>query len=96
MDPNETPEACLVRELLEELGIVVQESELEALTFASHRLSEDKHLLMPLWTVRDWEGEPVGAEGQKLAWVEVDKLDSFNYPEADYPLLPHVRRAMLR
>ena len=64
------------------------------ITFASHPLGETKHLLMPLWRVLDFDGEPVGAEGQKLAWASADELDSFAMPPADGPLLDPVRLAM--
>ena len=94
---GETPECALTRELQEELGISVDPESLEALTFASHPLSEDKCLLMPLWTVRAWSGgEPIGKEGQELAWLTADQLgtDDFIMPPADYPLVPHVQRAL--
>jgi 8-oxo-dGTP diphosphatase len=101
LEVGEQPEACLVRELEEELGISVDMEILDALTFASHPINEDKHLLMPLWAVREWDGEPKGIEGQALAWVRGDELASEPYegekypmPPADYPLVSHVRRAL--
>ena len=94
LDDAETPESCLVRELKEELSITVDEAALAPITFASHGLSADKHLLMPLYSVRDWEGEPVGAEGQDLQWVEASEIETFELPDADYPLIPFVKSAM--
>ena len=96
LEPGEAPEDCLVRELYEELGVDVRREALTALTFASHALSEEKHLLMPLWTVSSWHGEPNGVEGQRLAWVLAEDLatDKFVMPPADYPLVPHVQRAL--
>lgn len=101
LEAGEQPEACLVRELKEELGVDVCLDDLEALTFASHPLSEDKHLLMPLWAVRKWSGEPASCEGQVLAWVSADELveapcdgEKFPMPPADYPMVPIVRRAL--
>src|SRR5579862_8336000 len=68
VQPGETPEAALIRELAEELGIDVKESCLAPLTFASHRY-ERFHLLMPLYVCRVWQGVVSPREGQRLAWV---------------------------
>ena len=85
IEPNETPEAALCRELHEELKIEVKETSLEPLTFASHRY-DDFHLLMPLFAVRDWIGVPEPVEGQSLAWVTPNQLDTYPAPDADLPL----------
>lgn len=90
VDPGETPEACLIRELQEELGIDTWASCLAPLTFASHSY-EDFHLLMPLFACRRWEGIPSPREGQKLAWVAPDKLRDYPMPPADLPLIPILR-----
>ena len=68
VEPGETPEAALIRELDEELGINTWESCLAPLTFASHTY-EDFHLIMPLFACRKWEGTPEAREGQSLKWV---------------------------
>lgn len=94
LEPNEIPEACLVRELEEELSIRVDQVALEPLTFASHALSEDKHLMMPLWAITEWDGEPVGAEGQQLEWVAPDEIGNYKLPPADIPLIPVVQSAI--
>src|SRR3984893_3057464 len=65
---GETPEAALIRELHEELGIDVEASCLAPFTFASHGYA-DFHLLMPLYVCRKWAGIVVAREGQLLAWV---------------------------
>ncbi|MDQ2065115.1 8-oxo-dGTP diphosphatase MutT [Xinfangfangia sp. CPCC 101601] len=90
VDPGETPEAALIRELQEELGIDTWKSCLAPLTFASHSY-EDFHLLMPLFACRRWEGIPQPREGQKLAWVAPDKLRDYPMPPADLPLIPILR-----
>ena len=87
VEPGETPEAALIRELQEELGIETKESCLAPLTFASHAY-DDFHLLMPLYICRRWEGTPTGREGQKLAWVRPAKLRDYPMPPADLPLIP--------
>ena len=86
IDPGELPEAALIRELKEELGIVVPARCLAPLTFASHSY-ETYHLLMPLYICRNWEGEPAPIEGQKLAWVRKNKFRDYPMPAADVPLI---------
>ncbi len=90
VEPGESPEACLIRELKEELGIDTWKSCLAPLTFASHAY-EDFHLLMPLYACRRWEGIAHGAEGQRIAWVRANKLANYPMPPADLPLLPILR-----
>ncbi|NDR57482.1 8-oxo-dGTP diphosphatase MutT [Aliiruegeria sabulilitoris] len=90
IEAGETPEACLIRELHEELGIDTWSSCLAPLTFASHAYA-DFHLLMPLFICRKWQGTPVSREGQALKWVTGDKLRDYPMPEADIPLIPHIR-----
>ena len=87
LEPGERPEATLIRELHEELGITVREACLAPLTFASHAY-EAFHLLMPLYICRRWEGGVTAREGQELAWVRVNKLRDYPMPPADIPLIP--------
>ena len=90
VDPGETPEAALIRELVEELGIDVHESCLAPLTFASHAYPEF-HLLMPLYVCRKWSGIVAPREGQRLAWVRPARLADYPMPPADKPLLATLR-----
>lgn len=90
IEAGETPEAALVRELQEELGIDTWESCLAPLTFASHSY-EDFHLLMPLFACRKWEGTPMSKERQTLKWVRPENLRDFKMPPADIPLIPVLR-----
>ncbi len=87
LEPGETPEACLVRELNEELGIFTKVACLAPLTFASHAY-EDFHLFMPLYVCRRFEGIPRGMEGQEIKWVQPKKLRDYPMPAADEPLIP--------
>jgi 8-oxo-dGTP diphosphatase len=89
LEPGERPEATLIRELHEEIGITVREACLAPLTFASHAY-DDFHLLMPLYICRRWEGNVVAREGQNLAWVRANKLRDYKMPPADLPLIPHL------
>lgn len=90
VDPGETPEGALVRELREELGIEVEEACLGPFTFASHSY-EKFHLLMPLYLCRVWQGTPAPQEGQVLKWVRVVELDVHPMPPADVPLVAMLR-----
>jgi 8-oxo-dGTP diphosphatase len=90
IEAGETPEAALVRELHEELGIETWASCLAPLTFASHSY-DDFHLLMPVFACRKWDGIVSPKEGQKLAWVHVKDLASYPMPAADKPLIAVLR-----
>lgn len=90
VEAGETPEAALIRELEEELGINTWTSCLAPLTFASH-IYADFHLLMPLFACRKWQGEPRPNEGQTLKWVRVQDLKNYPMPLADIPLIPVLR-----
>ncbi|MBI1253715.1 MAG: 8-oxo-dGTP diphosphatase MutT [Hyphomonas sp.] len=85
LEPGETPEAALVRELEEELSIRVNESSLEPMTFASFTYPTF-HLLMPLYGCKKWSGSIQPREGQAVAWVETSRLRDYPAPPADIPL----------
>ena len=90
VDPGETPETALIRELTEELGIDVTASCLAPFTFASHSYP-DFHLLMPLYVCRKWSGIPAAREGQRFAWVRPARLGDYPMPPADKPLVAMLR-----
>ncbi|MGO1120003.1 8-oxo-dGTP diphosphatase MutT [Rhodovibrionaceae bacterium A322] len=90
VDPGETPEQALIRELKEELDIDTRDSCLAPLSFASHSY-DAFHLLMPLFACRVWQGEIQPQEGQKLAWVRPVRLGDYPMPPADIPLIPVLR-----
>lgn len=87
VEPGETPEIALMRELNEELGIDTWASCLAPLSFASHSY-DTFHLLMPLFACRRWQGTPRGHEGQALKWVRPGALRDYPMPAADIPLIP--------
>ena len=91
VEQGETPEAALIRELHEELGIETWNSCLAPLTFASHAY-DNFHLLMPLFACRKWQGTPTPREGQTLKWVRANQLRDYPMPAADLPLVPVLRQ----
>ena len=86
VEPGERPEAALIRELREELGIETRAPCLAPLTFASHPY-EDFHLLMPLFVCRKWRGFVQSRDGQALKWVRAGRLRDYPMPPADAPLI---------
>ncbi|MGI9481488.1 MAG: 8-oxo-dGTP diphosphatase MutT [Hyphomicrobiales bacterium] len=93
VEPGETPELALIRELAEELGIDVTAACLAPLTFASHAY-KDFHLLMPLYVCRRWSGTAIGRESQEMKWVKPLRLREFAMPPADEPLIAHLIDAL--
>ena len=92
--PGETPEACLVRELREELGVATETACLAPLTFASHAY-ERFHLLMPLYVCRKWQGEPLPREGQAaLRWVRARRLRELEITPAGVALVPFLEELL--
>lgn len=89
IEPGESPESALVRELSEELGVVTKEDCLAPLTFASYGY-DDFHLLMPLFVCRRFEGAARGLEGQAIKWVRPRDMRQYPMPPADEPLIPHL------
>jgi 8-oxo-dGTP diphosphatase len=89
VEHGERPEQTLIRELKEELGILVDEACLAPLTFASHSYP-DFHLLMPLYVCRRWDGMVTALEDQRIAWVRPHRLRDYPMPPADEPLIPHL------
>ena len=90
VEPGETPEAALIRELEEELGIQTWASCLAPFTFASHTY-ETFHLLMPLFVCRKWDGTAMPREHTALKWVRVARLSDYPMPPADIPLVAMLR-----
>ncbi|MGE3301784.1 MAG: (deoxy)nucleoside triphosphate pyrophosphohydrolase [Hyphomonadaceae bacterium] len=93
VEPGETPEAALIRELEEELGLAVAAEALEPIVFASHAYA-DFHLLMPLYGVRAWDGAPRALEHAAIAWADADALAHYPMPPADAPLLASLSQWM--
>ncbi|HVZ99571.1 MAG TPA: 8-oxo-dGTP diphosphatase MutT [Caulobacterales bacterium] len=89
LETGESPEAALVRELQEELGVTVEPDCLDPYAFASHSYA-DFHLLMPLYAIRAWKGEPQAREAQALAWASPEQLRDYKMPPADAPLVEQI------
>ena len=93
VEQSETPEAALIREMQEELGVAIAEEDLAPLVFASHAYP-DFHLLMPVFLCRRWQGTIMAHEGQALAWVPPGELENYPMPPADLPLIPLLRKLL--
>jgi 8-oxo-dGTP diphosphatase len=90
LEKGESPEACLIRELHEELGIVVNNACLAPFVFASHDY-ESFHLLMPLYLCRRWDGVVTPREHEAIEWVKPSRLGDYPMPPADAPLVAWLR-----
>lgn len=95
VEPGETPEAALVRELAEELTIAVNPAALTALTFASVSLA-DRHLLLLLYVCKDWSGDPTPLAADALAWHDPAALNAIAMPPADLPFIAALETALAK
>ena len=86
VEPGETPEACLIRELGEELGIETEAACLAPAAFASEPLG-GRHLILLLYICRKWRGIPSAIEACALKWVRPLELHGLEMPPADKPLI---------
>ncbi|GBR43856.1 bifunctional GNAT family N-acetyltransferase/(deoxy)nucleoside triphosphate pyrophosphohydrolase [Neokomagataea thailandica] len=93
VETDESPERALIREMEEELGIDLKGACLSPFTFVSADVGA-RHLLMPLYVVRRWRGQPCGKEGQELAWVDAKDLHTYPMPDPDVPLIPLLRELL--
>jgi len=93
VEPHESPEQALIRELDEELGVDISSGCIAPFTFVSENVG-GRHLLMPLYLCTRWRRQPVPREGQELAWVSVDELNRFPMPAPDRPLIPLLRELL--
>ena len=93
IEPDETPEQALVRELAEELGIGIAAEALRPVAFASEPLGA-RHLLLLLYAARDWMGEPQALDASAIRWARVDELRTLPMPPADVPLVEAMARLL--
>lgn len=94
LEENESPEAALIRELKEEIGIIAQEKDLTPFYFASQP-TEKFHLLMPLYVLKKWEGDVFGCENQQYSWVALENITKLNVIPADLPLIHYMQKHLL-
>ena len=93
VEPGEAPEAALVRELAEELGIEAAILDLKPLTFASEALGK-RHLVLLLYLLREWEGVPEARHASGLLWVRPGELHGLAMPPADAPFIGVLERVL--
>lgn len=91
VEEGELPEAALVRELAEELGIAVDGGDLVPISFASHP-NGDRHMLLLLYTCRRWTGDPRALDASALDWVRPGDMYRLPMPPADVPLVAALER----
>ena len=89
LEPGESPEQALVRELNEELGVIVLEKDLKPLTFASH-IYDDFYLLLPLYICKNWHGSLSGKEGQNIAFVTKQELLNYHFLPSNIKMLHQI------
>jgi len=89
IEPGETPEDTVIRELYEELSVRITKPCLAPLTFSTFDYPEF-HILLSLFVCRRWEGTPVPREAQAIRWVKANRLRDFPMPPADEPLISHL------
>lgn len=86
LEPSETVQQALVRELYEELGIRVNADALSKLIEIRHEYSE-RSVLLEVWQTQQFDGQPIGREGQALQWCEISKLGQLEFPEANRAII---------
>lgn len=91
LEPGESPERAVTRELREELGVEPCEQCLQPFAFASAVLEDGRHLLMPFFICRRWDGFVDPKEGQSIAWVRPNALSTYDLLAADRPLAAELR-----
>lgn len=94
VERHESPESALVRELDEELGVHIDPASLKAAGFSSEPLG-DRHLLLLLFCCRHWRGELRAQDGQRLAWLAPNDLNTLPMPAPDRALIEMLKFSAL-
>ncbi len=95
MEPDETPEHALTRELLEEIGIVTNPADMVPITFASQPVA-GKYMILLLYVLTHWTGEPAAQEGQETGWFTLAEMAELPMPPADLPFLAPLEEYLTR
>ncbi len=95
MEPSETPESALIRELAEEIGVNVDASDMVPITFASQPVA-GKHMILLLYALSRWSSEPIAQEGQETGWFTLSELADLPMPPADLPFIAPLAEYLAR
>lgn len=88
IEPNETGEAALSRELQEELGIEVIKAEP---WFQHSHNYPDKTVLLDMWIVSEFAGEPYSKENQALRWVTLTEIMDLRLLDGNWPIIDRIK-----
>ena len=90
VEPGETVQAALVRELEEETGLRISASDLTPLIGIRHDYG-DKCVFLDVWEAVSIDGEPEGKEGQQIEWRDPRDLADQDFPAANRPIIRALR-----
>ena len=95
VETNEVPETALIREIKEELDIIINKKCIAPLSFSEFDYKEFQLLLL-LYVCRRWEGEPKSMENNEIIWVKPNMLRKYKMPPADDALAAHQAASLER
>ena len=95
LEPDETPEDALKRELAEEIGVVTDPADMVPTTFASQPVA-GKHMILLLYALTRWTGEPAAQEGQETGWFTLEQMADLPMPPADLPFISSLTEYLAR
>lgn len=95
VEPAERVEEALSRELKEEIGITVLEAKPVLRYSPENSQKLEKSVLLDVWLVSQFAGEPTSCEGQELQWVHIPDLVRYQFPLANYAIIEFLKKRIL-